>query len=245
MKPASRRRPLAGPWVWWAGLLAALIGFGHWPVTTRVGIDYQWSERRIPLYEKAVNFLSRDLQTRRLVRELTAGASGEEEKLLQMFSWVTAAIRPVPEGFPVVDDHIFHIMVRGYGAEDQRTEVFATLAGYAGFRASVARLQAPSGASEGFVFVALVQGRANTYVFDINNRIVFKDEHGRLADVEQLLRHPQLVIDAAQGLAIRGTPYQHYLRGLDRAKVFSRTPAQQLWPRMKQELQQLLGARRG
>lgn len=240
----ANRQPRTGSWLWWVVLLAALLGLARWPVTTRVGVNYQWSERRIPLHEKVVNFFSRDLQTRRLVRETTAGASDEEEKLLRLFAWVTTAIRPTPEGFPVVDDHIFHIIVRGYGTEDQRTEAFVTLAGYAGFQASVARLQAPSGAAEGFVFLALVKGRTKTYVFDVNNRMMFTDEHGRLADVEQLRRHPQLVIDAAQGLAIRGIPYQHYLQGLDHAKVFSRAPAQQFWPRMRQELQQLLRVQR-
>ena len=238
MSKASRRLRV-GSWVWWAVLFCALIVIGRWPVTTRLGIDYQWSSQRIPLYEKAVNFLSRDLQIRRLAREITAGASSQGEKLLRIFSWVTTTIRPVPEGFPVVDDHIFHIIVRGYGAEDQRTEAFVTLAGYAGFQARVARLEPPHSPGN-FLFVALVRCGTKTYVFDVNHRILFRDEHDHLADVDQLLVTPQLVDAAAQGLVVHGVPYHQYFLGLDRAKVSSRTQAQQLWPRVKQELEHLL-----
>jgi hypothetical protein len=38
-------------------LISAGVIIGSWPVTTRYGVNYQWSSKQIPLYEKAINFL--------------------------------------------------------------------------------------------------------------------------------------------------------------------------------------------
>jgi hypothetical protein len=223
----------------WVGVAAACIAaalvIASWPVATRVGLNYQLSSKRVPLYEKVINFLSRDLQTRRLAKEIVAGASTDEEKLLKIFSWVTEHVRPTPPGFPVVDDHILHTIIRGYGADDQRAEAFVVLAGYAGLRGRVVRLEPPSHPNV-FLYVALVTSGAHTYVFDITNRVIFRDERGRLADLEVLSRNPRLIAAAAPGLVVEGIPYQHYFLGLRQAKTWSRTDAQQLWPRLTQEL---------
>jgi len=41
-----------------AAIVAVAI-IAQWPVTTRFGANYAWSSRRIPLYEKLINFVSR------------------------------------------------------------------------------------------------------------------------------------------------------------------------------------------
>ena len=226
-------------WAWVAfAVVAAAVGIGLWPVATRVGLNYQLSSKRIPLYEKVINFLSRDLQARRLAKEIVAGASTDEEKLLKIFSWVTEYVRPAPPGFPVVDDHILHTIIRGYGADDQRAEAFVVLTGYAGLRGSVVRLE-PPGHPNVFLYVALVTSGAHTYLFDITNRVIFRDERGHLADLEALLRNLRLIAETAPGLVVEGIPYQHYFLGLRQAKTWSRTDAQQLWPRLKQELRRV------
>ena len=231
-KPFRTRSSMAG--------LAAVAGLviANWPVTTRFGVNYVWSSQRIPLYEKVINFVSRDLQTRRLANEITAGGADDDEKLLKMFSWVTQHVKGTPEGFPVIDDHILHVIIRGYGGADQRTEVFAVLAGYAGFRTSVARLE-PPGRTNIFMFVALVRSGTKTYVFDVVHELAFKNAQGRLADINELLSHPELVTAAAPGLVVRDIPYDQYLLGLRHPLAFSRTDAQKLWPRLKQELLRL------
>ena len=237
------------PWGFrWVGVavacIAAALVIANWPVATRFGLNYQPSSKRIPLYEKVINFLSRDLQTRRLAKEIVGGASTDEEKLLKTFSWVTEHVRPTPPGFPVVDDHILHTIIRGYGADDQRAEAFVVLTGYAGLRGSVVRLE-PPGHPNVFMYVAVVASGAHTYVFDVTNRVIFRDERGRLADIDALLSNPRLIAAAAPDLLVRGIPYDHYFLDFHHAKTFSRTDSQQPWLRFKQGLERLLGVQRG
>lgn len=239
----------ATPWGFrWVGVavacIAAALVIADWPVVTRFGLNYQPSSKRVPLYEKVINFLSRDLQTSRLAKEIVAGASTDEEKLLKIFSWVTEHVQPTPPGFPVVDDHLLHTIIRGYGADDQRAEAFVVLTGYAGLRGSVVRLEAP-GHPNVFLYVAMVRSGAHTYVFDVTNRVIFRDERGRLADIKALLSNPKLIVAAAPGRVVRGIPYDHYFLDVHHAKTFSRTDSQQPWPRFKQGLERLLGVQRG
>ena len=124
---------------WIAGgvlVATAAVMVARWPVTTRFGVDYEWSSREIHLYEKAVDFISRDLQARRLVSDITDGLNGDQERIIAIFRWIGERVRSTPNGFPVVDDHVLNIIIRGYGADDQRTEAFALLASYAGLSAT-------------------------------------------------------------------------------------------------------------
>lgn len=229
-----------------AAIMAVTI-IAQWPVTTRFGANYAWSNRQIPLYEKVINFVSRDLQLYRLARDLTAGASTDEEKLRRLFSWVADHVRPTPAGFPVVDDHVLYVIIRGYGADDQRTEVFVTLAGYAGFGGHVARLEPPAARGH-FLFVAFVACGDKLCVFDVTHGVIGRDAEGRLADVRQLMADPTLLAASAKDRLVAGIPYQQYFLGLDRPKTFSRTAAQQFLPRIKQELERcvhLLSSRTG
>src|SRR5688500_16162302 len=99
---------------------------------TRQGVAYQWSTKRIRLYEKSIELISRDIQTKRLVREIIAGQSTPQARLLTILIWVDEHVRPSPEGFPLVDDHVLNVILRfRYGAPDQRPEAFALLATYA------------------------------------------------------------------------------------------------------------------
>ena len=113
-------------WIVAAGIGMTVIATANWPVTTRWGVNYHWTSAKIPLYEKVVNFLSRDRQTRRIAHEIVRGAATDDERLVKIFAWVQEHVQPVPDGFPVVDDHPLNILIRGYGAGDQRTEACMT-----------------------------------------------------------------------------------------------------------------------
>ncbi len=223
----------------WTVLGAVLIGMGTlacWPVTTRYGVNYRWSSRTITLFEKTVHFISRDLQTRRLVAELVRGAGASpDDRLIRLFDWTVRHVQPVPPEFPAVDDHVLSIIIRGYGAPDQRTEAFALLASYAGFPATAVTLRAPEGT--GRLIVAVVRDKDRRLLFDINHQIVFRTPQGTFADIEELMRNPQLVAEAAGGLAVDGLPYERYVTGLQDLQVtFSRMEGQKPWPRLWQEV---------
>ena len=130
-KPSVQRRL----WVWTIGgiiIVVAGLGFAALPATTRQGLNFEVSARRTPLYIKAMEFLVRDHEYRRLADEITAGATTDEQRALALFGWTRTHIRPRPGGWPVVDDHILNIIIRGYGEDDQMADVFTTLTTYAG-----------------------------------------------------------------------------------------------------------------
>lgn len=231
----------------WAGwlavnlVLATLVALvGWWPTTTRWGVDYQFFEKRVPLSEKVIAFLGRDLQLRRLAAEVVPAGS-DPERLLGLFAWVRANVRPVPPGFPVVDDHVLNILIRGYGAPDQRTEAFCALAAYAGFRSAPAKLRAPGRREELDVAVVELDGRL--YVLDVDNGIVFRTPDGDLADMEALRRDPGLVAAAARGRAVRGVPYMAFYEGLAELRpVYDRIAGQRPLGRLRMEASRALRA---
>ena len=111
---------------------AALLLF---PVPTRQGVNFRVTERKIPLFLKGAEFLRRDIEYRRVAAEWSGGARDPGEKAARLFTRTREEIRPTPAGTPILDDHILSIILRGYGEEDQRADVFTTLAAYSGLPA--------------------------------------------------------------------------------------------------------------
>jgi len=214
---------------WLAGLLvvALLLVLAFWPVTTRRGVDYQQSSETIRLLEKGIDFLSRDLQTKRLVRRITGGSNPDDRVLLDLFEWVGAHVQPIPHGLPVVDDHIHHIIIRGYGTDDQRTEVFTMLANYAGMRAGMV-------ISSGIF--AIVEMDRRRYVFDVPRGIAFQTPDGRLADAEEIERDRGLLHTSATRAGLDPAPYaEAVLAALRERPNFERMNAQRPIRRLRLE----------
>jgi hypothetical protein len=212
----------------------------HWPVQTRVGVDYEWSERPILFYEKVTNFFSRHFQTKYLVSNLLEEVDYPEDQVQLLFAWSRDHIRSTPPGFPVVDDHVWHIIVRGYGATDQRTEAFALLASYAGYPATVGVMRIPGTASG--LIVALVKIDQLVHVFDVERGIVFLDEDGQLIDAARLATAPEVVRSITNGVEIAGRSYEHYVPSLLNLDLtFNRMELQKPWPRLKYETFQFVG----
>ncbi len=227
--PISRRS------LWLILALAAALSVALWPVQTRSGVDYVWTSSRITLFEKGLHFLSRDLQTRRLAQAVARGASSDQERLLKLFTWTTQNIRPVPKGFPTVDDHIWNVFVRGYGAPDQRTEAFALLASYCGFPAGSTILKT-EGLSHQIILAVVQVGEEKVIPFDVANGLFFTNERGQLAHWKELQRDPQLIRAAAKGLQINGIAYERYFETVSELSVNpSRIQRQKPWPRLKME----------
>jgi len=200
-----------------------------WPVETRVGLDYSVSKHRIHLYEKGIHFLSRHLQARRLAADITQGGSGPEERILAIFRWVDENVRPTPPGFPVVDDHILHIIIRGHGATDQRTEAFALLASYAGMPAG------PLSVDGGPIFAGVRIGD-DRYLFDVVNGVAFFRADGSLATVRDLMEDAGLVA-ASTPPPLAGSPgYGESVAAALRGRPnHARIAAQMPWSRLRHE----------
>jgi len=236
VRPWRLRRAVAG-----AAIVAAAIVTACWPVTTRFGVDYRWSSKTLPLYEKALNFVSRDLQARRLSREVAAGGGSAEDVAIRIFRWVGTHVRRVPPGFPVVDDHLLHVIIRGYGAADQRTEVFALLASYAAIPATAVPLSVDAPERRRTIYVAVADVGGRLLVVDVENQILFRRDEGTLAYLDDLRRDPSPITRAGGHLIFNDMPYESYFTRLDTVRpVFSRMERQKPWPRLRLELTRLL-----
>ena len=198
-------------------VLAGCWGLLHWPVHTRQGVDYQLVERTIPLYVKLGRFLYRDLEYRVLVREITRGIAGEEGKALALYDWVRTHVHHgIPKGMPVVDDHVWHIIVRGYGTPDQLADVLATLCAYGGLPADVVGLGPPGRRPVHAVTMVRIGGA--WHPLDPYYGVVVRSGPQRVASREEILANLQLVRAAAPALAVDGIDYAQLYQWLPAMK---------------------------
>jgi hypothetical protein len=222
-------------------IVASLVIIARWPVTTAVGIDYRVTVKQLTLFEKAAAFVSRDLEMRRLMREIVGTGGTQEQRLLRMYDWVSDNVHPIPPGLPVVDDHVLYIFVRRYGAIDQRAEALAALASYDSMPATTLALGKDP--KRQLVQLTVVQLADRLVVFDVNNGITFRKLSGELATIEDLRADVSIIRRAGAAIVIDGAPYhEHFqlLREMDPS--FVRMEAQRFWPRLRNELiERLLG----
>lgn len=185
---ASIRRAWSRRW-----LLIGLVGLAGWalllmPAPTRQGVDFTVSVHRLPLYLKALGFVDRHYQYHHLARQITAGVSSDRDRALAVFTWTRQHIHPTPPELPVIDDHIWHIIIRGYGEDDQMADVFTTLATYAGVPAFWDVVEVKH---RGRLVLSFAQIDTRWVVFDVAHGTVFADAEGRFFEVEELLAHPE------------------------------------------------------
>jgi hypothetical protein len=216
-------------------LVASIVGLvllANLPVTTSQGVDSEISTHRLPLYLKAFEFLDRNAQYRQLANEITRGADSDRQRVEAVFNWTRRRIQPAPAGWPVVDDHVLNIIIRGYGVSDQRADVFATLVTYAGVPAFWQNVKA-SGTRDGVVLAfARVDGR--WIVADVANGFLFRTTRGDLAVAEDFAAQQAILPPAAAALMTGSTPYSRVFTQLRTPPIPRplRAELQMPWPRL-------------
>jgi hypothetical protein len=153
-------------------------------VTTRRGINYQWATIKMPLYLKILDFFDRHYNYRELVRKITKNEDNGEKKVMKIFSWTYHNIRKQPQELPVIDDHVWHIIVRGYGVSDQSSDVFTTLCNYAGMNAFYSYVYTESRKQR--IPLSFVRLRGKWTVFDPYRGVYFEDKRNNLADIKAI-----------------------------------------------------------
>ena len=131
--------------------------------------------------------------------------------MLAVFAWTREHIRPTPAELPVIDDHTWHIIIRGYGEDDQMADVFATLSTYAGVPAFCQVIRPADG---GRLILSFANVHGRWAMLDVAHGLVFRDAQKHLRDAREILAHPELIESEVQQVAPRGRPYVAYLNTL-------------------------------
>lgn len=224
--------------------LAGIFGLvlvANIPVTTTQGINFEVSEHRLPLYLKAFEFLDRDAQYGQLAGEVTSGAASDEERVQAVFNWTARRIQPAPVGWTVVDDHILNIIIRGYGVNDQRADVFATLLTYAGVPAFWQKVRTPHTRDGLILTFARVDGK--WVVLDVANGLLFRNTSGGFASLEDLIAQPASLPAAARSVMIGSMPYSEVILQLRTPPIPRplRAELQMPWPRLWYQVRSAVG----
>jgi hypothetical protein len=157
----------------------------------RQGVNFEVHDVRMPLYVKLLDFWTRHKHYGLLTKQIVGDAEKDGDKLLRLFEWTTKNIRPVPAGFPVIDDHVDNIIIRGYGTDDQSADVFSTLAAYAGFN-SVMKALTPDVCNCRYT-VSFVESNGRILVFDTFSHFYFVNSGGEIASVDDIKRNPGMI----------------------------------------------------
>jgi len=226
--------------------LLGLWGLLHWPVRTRQGVNYTLTEQTIPLHLKLGRFIYRDAEYRALVRTVTKGLANKEARVLALYDWVRAHLHSgIPQGLPVMDDHVWHIIVRGYGTADQLADVLATLCAYAGVPAELVFLGPPGGRSVHAVTLVRVEGR--WCPVDPYYGVMARHPDGRLASREEILADPELVRRYAPSMTVRGVEYAQLYRWMpdvsrhDELRPYRHHPFMRAWYEFRRGLRAVAG----
>ena len=179
-------------------LLIVFAGFLflNMPVITKQGIDGTVYKIKIPLYVKISGFIYRDFQYKFFTEQITRGSINQRANIEDVFDWTVQNIKKRPEDFPSIDDHIWYIIVRGYGSADQAADVFTTLASYTGCESFWEKIDLPG--TDHFLILSFVKIDGNWEVFDVYNKKAFID------------------LRSAKSVSSYGVPYSKYVDSMDK-----------------------------
>jgi hypothetical protein len=216
--------------------VVGLIGVANLEVTTRQGLNFEVSTHRLPLYLKAVQFIERSEEYQQIAEEVTHEATSDPDRVLKVFDWTRRRLRLTPEGWPIVDDHVLNIIIRGHAVNDQYADVFATIATYAGVPAFWSKV--PFQRRPGVILsFALVEGRWR--VFDVANGVVFRTPAGDLATLADIAAHPDIIPRTVGAIDINGVSYADVVARASMPPVPNplraelQMPSLRLWHEMK------------
>ncbi|HDZ77178.1 MAG TPA: transglutaminase domain-containing protein [Candidatus Omnitrophica bacterium] len=180
-------------------------------VSIQQGINFQVRSIKMPLYLKVLDFFDRHYNYKNLVREIIEDSDSKPERIAKIFDWTHSNIKRVPEGVVIIDDHVWHIIVRRYGTNDQSADVFSTLCNYAGVEAFFDFIYADAG--KGMMPLAFVKINNAWGVFDPYNGVYFKNRAGEFASIKEI-KEGNCLLYAIGDTDKRFDDYARYLHNL-------------------------------
>lgn len=153
-------------------------------LTYKQGINHQVQTIRIPLYLKVLDFFDRHYNYKNLVAKIIKKYDNQAERVTKIFNWTHSNILKVPRGLPIIDDHVWHIIVRGYGTNDQSCDVFSVLCNYAGVDAFFDFIYTKD--KKEVMPLAFVRLEGGWSVFDPYSGVYFENKSGGFASIKQM-----------------------------------------------------------
>ena len=165
----------------------ALFLFLNLETSTRQGINYQVRVLKIPLYLKISNLLDRHYNYKWLVGRILHDQKAESEKAKAIFHWTVFNIKKQPPELDIVDDHVWHIIVRGYGKADQASDVCATLSNYAGLKAFILKLKGINGSVPDIIYLSAVYYDGTWHLNDPYRNITIENSQGKWSTINEIV----------------------------------------------------------
>lgn len=195
--------------------IMALCWLATLPSTTRQAIDYQLREIKIPLYLKTINFIDRHLSYRWTTQQIINKNMPDHQKVEKIFQWTIRRIARQPKELPIIDDHVWHIIVRGYGVPDQMADVFATLSNYAGLKAFILYLKGSGKALPNEICLGAVYFNGAWHICDPHQKTEFLNGQGRWATIHEIMSGKWQRENINNTFYKEGSPdYQRYFQSL-------------------------------
>ncbi len=153
---------------------------------TRQGVNGKVAAIKIPLYLKLHNFFDRHLNYQWTVNQIINNRMTDQQKAEAVFIWTISHIAKQPSQLPVIDDHPWHIIVRGYGESDQMADVFAVLSNYAGLKSFILNCKDIDNPDLGHTPLGAVFFDGTWHLCDPYNQTIFLNDHNKWASTTEL-----------------------------------------------------------
>lgn len=193
-------------------LLLCLLLLLNLTVTTKQGVNYELRTIKLPLYLKLLDFFDRHYNYTHLVKNITENSKSDKDRAIALLGWTHNNIKKRPQELVVVDDHVWHTIVRGYGVEDQFSDVFSTLCNYAGIEAFYSWVNSSELSSR--MTFSFVKIENKWYVFDPYRDIYFVDKEGELADINMLKSSEGGWMPSGAGAFLETLNYASYFKNM-------------------------------
>jgi hypothetical protein len=151
---------------------------------TRVGVDYKVQTIKIPLYLKILNFYDRHFNYQWMTGRIIEGLDNDEDKVVRLLNWTFNHIKQQPESLPVMDEHVWSVIVRGYGVDDNFNDVFTTLCNYADVDAYFIYIKNKKSVPNRSISLVRIKGKWT--VFDPYNGVYFRNSSGSIASIQDM-----------------------------------------------------------
>ncbi len=204
------KKKLLKLFAWIAGFIV-IIAILNTEVTTKQGINYKIYTLKIPLYLKILDFLDRNYNYKELVDRIINKDDNDEVRIMKIFNWTYQNIRKQPESLPIIDDHVWYTIIRGYGGGEQSSDVFTTLCHYAGLNAFYSWISDRAHTHK--IVLSFVKTNGRWVILDQFRGVYFKNKEGDLADIEEI-KNVNYVIKDISGVRALDFDYKDYFANL-------------------------------